>query len=112
MRPIELVSIKNLNFGNNLKIGHLGQKCPFGLLAAVIRELITKNFGLRELKCDTYTKKLKPIGKILVNWRGCSFVLKITKKTYFTTLSYFVVIQYFAISFISIHPKLFQIGDL
>ena len=81
-----------------------------------MRELITKNCGVWELKGDTYTKKMRPIGSILVNCRGCSFELKITKKPYFLTLSYFVVIQYFAISFISIalwkHPKLFQKGGL
>ena len=81
-----------------------------------MRGFETKNCGLHKLKGDTYTKKMRPIESILVNLRGCSFVLNISKKPYFIILSYFVVIQYFTISFISIalrkHPKLFQKGIL
>ena len=39
------------------------------------------------LKGDTCTKKMRPTKKILVNFLGCSFLLKITENPYFITLS-------------------------
>ena len=52
-----------------------------------MRKLVIKNRGLRHLKGDTYTKKMGLTRRVLVNLRGHSVSLKITKKPYFITLN-------------------------
>ena len=69
---------------------YLDNKKKFNLqgeLAIVIRELVIKNCGLGRLKADNYTKKMRPPRRVLVNLRGFSVSLKITKKPYFITLN-------------------------
>ena len=55
-----------------------------------------KERGLRRLKGDTCTKKMGPTRNILVNYLGCSYLLKITEKPYFITLSRHVNLRFYA----------------
>ena len=47
-----------------------------------MKESVIKNCDLRDLKGDIFTEKMRPARNILINLRGCSVILKMTKKSY------------------------------
>ena len=94
LRPIKLNFVKNYNFDSNLNKfknwSFLVEKYHY----IVMRRSMIKEHGLWRLKGDTCTKKMRQTRNILVNFVGCSFLLKITEKPYFITLSQHVNLRF------------------
>ena len=65
-------------------------------MTIALRESVLKIYDLLHLKGDTCTKKVRSIRSDLVNFWGCSVLLKITEKTYFITLSQHVNLRFYA----------------